>query len=157
MSGIIPIDGFGGGGSGGGVVYPNSAARPFNSNSARNTWANNNKSDLIKDTTVVNVNGSQWYLWTGESNPSSVNSSLWMNADQIVQGEPGSDGVSISSVSVNANDELIIAKDDGSSTNLGRVTGLSAYEVWELQGNTGTEQDYIDSLKGVSAYQVWLD
>ncbi|AUR83623.1 hypothetical protein NVP1038O_13 [Vibrio phage 1.038.O._10N.286.51.C2] len=157
MSGIIPIDGFGGGGSGGGVVYPNSAARPFNSNSARNTWANNNKSDLIKDTTVVNVNGSQWYLWTGESNPSSVNSNLWMDADQIVQGEPGSDGVSISSVSVNANDELIINKDDGSSTNLGRVTGLSAYEVWELQGNTGTEQDYINSLKGVSAYQVWLD
>ncbi|AUR92794.1 hypothetical protein NVP1177O_29 [Vibrio phage 1.177.O._10N.286.45.E10] len=145
------------GGSGGGIVYPDSAARPFASNSARNTWANNNKQDLIKDTTVINVGGSQWYLWTGQSNPSSVDNSKWMNADQIVQGETGSDGVSISNVSVNANDELIIDKDDGSSTNLGRVTGLSAYEVWELQGNTGTEQDYIDSLKGDSAYQVWLN
>lgn len=158
MAGIIPIDGFGGGGSGGaGLVYPDSAARPFSSNSARNTWANNNKSDLISDTTVVNVGGSQWYLWTGESNPSTVSSSLWMDASQIVPGEKGSDGVSISNVSVNANDELVIDKDDGTSTNLGRVTGLSAYEVWELQGNTGTEQDYIDSLKGSSAYQVWLD
>ncbi|CAL9957572.1 hypothetical protein VPHK24_0036 [Vibrio phage K24] len=101
------------GGSGGGIVYPDSAARPFASNSARNTWANNNKQDLIKDTTVINVGGSQWYLWTGQSNPSSIDNSKWMDADQIVQGETGSDGVSISSVSVNASDELIIDKDDG--------------------------------------------
>jgi lysophospholipase L1-like esterase len=32
--------------------------------------------------------------------------------------------------------------------NLGRVQGLSAYEVWLEQGNTGTEQDFINSLKG---------
>ena len=32
--------------------------------------------------------------------------------------------------------------------NLGRVSGLSAYEVWLNQGNEGTEQDYIDSLNG---------
>ena len=31
--------------------------------------------------------------------------------------------------------------------NLGRVTGLSAYEVWLAQGNKGTEQDFINSLK----------
>jgi hypothetical protein len=31
--------------------------------------------------------------------------------------------------------------------NLGRVQGLSAYEVWLEQGNTGTEQDFINSLK----------
>ena len=32
--------------------------------------------------------------------------------------------------------------------NLGRVVGLSAYEVWLEQGNTGTEEEYFASLKG---------
>ena len=47
--------------------------------------------------------------------------------------------------------------------------GDSAYQVWLDEGNTGTEQDFLDSLKGTdgtpgdpgadgdSAYQVWLD
>lgn len=32
--------------------------------------------------------------------------------------------------------------------NLGRVEGKSAYEVWIDEGNSGTEQDFLDSLKG---------
>lgn len=32
--------------------------------------------------------------------------------------------------------------------NLGRVVGLSAYEIWLQQGNEGSEQAYLDSLKG---------
>ena len=38
--------------------------------------------------------------------------------------------------------------------------GDSAYQVWLDEGNTGSEQDYLDSLKGEkgdSAYKVWLD
>lgn len=47
--------------------------------------------------------------------------------------------------------------------------GDSAYQVWLDEGNTGTEQEFLDSLKGTdgtpgdpgadgdSAYQVWLD
>ena len=34
--------------------------------------------------------------------------------------------------------------------NLGRVQGLSAYEIWLQQGNTGTEEDFIASLIGES-------
>src|SRR5690625_2159805 len=40
--------------------------------------------------------------------------------------------------------------------------GDSAYEVWLAEGNTGSEQDFLDSIKGVdgvdgdSAYEVWL-
>lgn len=49
--------------------------------------------------------------------------------------------------------------------------GLSAYQIWLNQGNTGTEQDFLDSLQGASgpagqngyngtngqsAYQIWL-
>ena len=44
--------------------------------------------------------------------------------------------------------------------------GKSAYDIWIEQGNTGTEQDFLNSLKGndgtpgsegKSAYQAWLD
>lgn len=32
--------------------------------------------------------------------------------------------------------------------NLGRVTGLSAYEVWLNNGHAGTEADFLESLRG---------
>lgn len=32
--------------------------------------------------------------------------------------------------------------------NLGRVVGLSAYEIWLAQGNDGTEEDFLATLKG---------
>lgn len=32
--------------------------------------------------------------------------------------------------------------------NLGRVTGLSAYEVWLEQGNEGPEEEFLASLRG---------
>ena len=32
--------------------------------------------------------------------------------------------------------------------NLGRITGLSAYEIWLQEGNEGTEQDFLNSLHG---------
>jgi len=35
--------------------------------------------------------------------------------------------------------------------------GESSYQVWLDQGNTGTEQDFLDSMVGPSAYQAWLD
>lgn len=35
-----------------------------------------------------------------------------------------------------------------STVDLGRVTGKSAYEIWREQGNSGTERDFINSLKG---------
>jgi hypothetical protein len=55
--------------------------------------------------------------------------------------------------------------DDGNDGSVGD----SAYDVWLANGNTGTEQDFIDSIKGEdgaigsdgadgdSAYQVWLN
>lgn len=38
-------------------------------------------------------------------------------------------------------------------TNFGRVQGLSAYEVWLSEGNIGTQDDFLDSLKGVPGAQ----
>ena len=37
--------------------------------------------------------------------------------------------------------------------NLGRVVGKSAYEIWLDEGNTGTEQQFIDSLQGSQGSQ----
>lgn len=45
----------------------------------------------------------------------------------------------------------------------GGFPGLSAYQIWLNNGNTGSEQTFLDSLKGIkgdagdSAYQTWLD
>lgn len=55
---------------------------------------------------------------------------------------------------------------DGTMEVIGGVVGhdgLSAYEVWLQAGNEGTEQDFLDSLKGADgingkdAYEVWLE
>lgn len=127
----LPIQG----GTGGGILYPDSAARPFSSNSARNNWANNNKQDLIKDTTVVNVGGNQWYLWTGESNPDTVNNSLWMDADQIVPGEKGDQGdpgIDVTTAVVNTDGDLIVTLSNGNDINAGRARGEDGDLVYQL-------------------------
>ena len=36
------------------------------------------------------------------------------------------------------------------SQNLGRITGLSAYEIAVKNGFEGTEQEWLDSLKGIT-------
>lgn len=42
------------------------------------------------------------------------------------------------------------------------MDGRTAYQLWILKGNTGTQQDFLDSLKGadgidgLSAYEIWL-
>lgn len=120
-----------GGGAGGGVVYPDSADRPFTSNSARNNWANNNRQDLVKDTTVVNVDGNQWYLWTGETDPATVDSSLWMDASQIVSGPQGDPGIDTTNAVVNADGDLIITLSDGNTINAGRAKGEDGDLVYQ--------------------------
>ena len=132
MSSFLPA---GGSGTGGGILYPDSADRPFASNSARNTWANNNKADLIKDTTVVNVGGTQWYLWTGESNPDNVVNSLWMEADQIISGEKGdrgNPGIDVTTAVVNADGDLIVTLSNGNEINAGRARGEDGDLVYQL-------------------------
>lgn len=91
-----------------------------------------------------------------------------------LKGEPGDQGIPGEKGDPGQNGEK---GDTGSD-------GLSAYQVWLSEGNTGTEQDFLDSLKGEkgdqgerglqgehgapgqdglpgadgkSAYQIWLD
>ena len=89
MSGYLPING---GGAGGGLLIPDSAAIPFATTEARDTWAKLNLSDLIKDTTAVNVTGASWFVWRGETNPETYNPSLWVNGDELVKGQTGAKG-----------------------------------------------------------------
>ena len=125
----------GGSGAGGGILYPDSADRPFSSNSARNNWANNNKADLVKDTTVVNVDGSQWYLYIGETNPvSNVTNADWMDAAEIVPGEKGDQGdpgIDVTTAVVNADGDLIVTLSNGTDINAGRARGEDGDLVYQ--------------------------
>ena len=80
------------------------------------------------------------------------------------QGIQGNPGVSITNVTITENGELEITLSNNSTPiNLGNIKGpkgdkgdkgdqgdpgKSAYQVWLDEGNSGTEQDYINSLKG---------
>ncbi|HUH27490.1 hypothetical protein [Gelidibacter sp.] len=101
-------------------------------------------------------------------------------------GADGADGADGASVTVRDNGDDTVTISDGTneviiSKGTDGVNGASAYEIWVASGNTGTEQDFINSLKGEagadgingtdgidgvdgtngvdgkSAYQVWID
>lgn len=81
-------------------------------------------------------------------------------------GQDGKDGVGIKNVEINENGELVVSLTNGTVTNLGKVVGPqgdqgiqgekgeqgdageSAYEIWLKAGNTGSEADFLVSLKG---------
>ena len=39
----------------------------------------------------------------------------------------------------------------------GQQNVRSVYDIWLSLGNTGSSQDFLDSLKGDSAYQIWCE
>lgn len=149
MAGVLAR---GGSGSGGSIAYPESASNPFNSNSARNNWANNNRQDLIENVTVVNVDGNRWYLWIGETNPTgSVSNSDWMEADQIVQGGKGDKGDTgdfgqIQSVVINGDDFVFTDNNGNTATLAGAVT-----DVKGDKGDAGDKGDTGDAALIVTA------
>ncbi|BAV81070.1 hypothetical protein [Vibrio phage CKB-S1] len=106
-----------GGAGGAGFVYPDSADRPFATIAARNTWAAANLGDLVDGSTVVQVAGTPatWYLWTGETSPSSHDSALWIDATPLIQGpagEDGIDGTALEFTSLSARDSFFISRPD---------------------------------------------
>ncbi len=75
------------------------------------------------------------------------------------QGEPGppggkgEDGASITSIFINENNHLICTLSNNNEIDAGEMPstgkdGKSAYEIWLDEGNTGTEADFLASLKG---------
>lgn len=83
------------GGSGAGFLVPDSATIPFADDAARDAWAAANLSDLVKDLTVIEVTGSPdniWYLWRGESDPSSYDNSKWIDVTPLIRGPQGTSG-----------------------------------------------------------------
>ena len=72
-------------------------------------------------------------------------------------GQNGSDGTGVTSVYVDDTNQFIINLSDGSEINLGAIAGIngadgadgkSAYQVAVDNGFTGTEAEWLDSLKG---------
>ncbi len=72
----------------------------------------------------------------------------------VMDGVDGDDGRGIKSVDINASNHLIITYDDDSTKDAGEVEtvqgedGKSAYEVAVEQGYVGTEEEWLESLKG---------
>lgn len=71
----------------------------------------------------------------------------------------GKDGVSVTDISVNAKNQIVFTMSDDTTFTSGIVPtvkgdrgdkgseGKSAYDVWISNGNTGTEEDFLNSLK----------
>lgn len=71
----------------------------------------------------------------------------------------GKDGVSVTDINVNAKNQIVFTMSDDTTFTSGivptvkgdkgdkGVEGKSAYDVWISNGNTGTEEDFLNSLK----------
>ncbi len=124
-------------------------------------------------------------LYSGKSG-SSDNATNSAHADSSDYSDLAGNG--ITGVTDNGNGTLTFNYLDGSSYTTGPLTGLgvlgpqgpqgvqgpagqngtngqSAYDIWLAQGNTGTQQDFLNSLQGgqgtngqngLSAYEIWL-
>lgn len=79
---------------------------------------------------------------------------------QGANGANGNDGIGVTKSEVNTSGELVITYSNENSTNLGKIVGkdgldgtngqngLSAYEIAKNGGFIGTEEDWLESLKG---------
>lgn len=79
--------------------------------------------------------------------------------DEFIASISGKDGIGITETLINSDGELIIVFSNGTTQNLGKVTGkdgLSAFEIYKKYHPeyTGTEQEWIESLKGTAGVGV---
>lgn len=100
-------------------------------------------------TPYIGDNGN-WFIGETDTNKPS----------QGTNGVSGNDGVGIAKSEVNTSGELVITYSNGDSTNLGKIVGkdgldgtngqngLSAYEIAKNGGFIGSEEDWLESLKG---------
>lgn len=71
-----------------------------------------------------------------------------------ISGEAGKDGISIIKSEINSDGELVLTFSDDSVANVGKVVGVdgkngsSAYEIWINAGHSGSEDDFLQWLKG---------
>lgn len=80
------------------------------------------------------IQDDSWYVWSIAEN-CYINSGVSAAGQKGEKGEPGTDGLN-GRDGTNGKDGI-----DGKD-------GLSAYEIWLAQGHTGTESDFLASLKG---------
>ncbi len=68
--------------------------------------------------------------------------------DELIALFRGADGRGIREMTIDENGNLVVTYTDGETVSLGRVVGKSAYEIWLEQGHTGTEEDFLNWLRG---------
>jgi microcystin-dependent protein len=73
---------------------------------------------------------------------------------EIYVPEPGPSGASAYTIAV---EQGFAGNVSAWLASLQGIQGLSAYQVWLAQGNTGTVNDFFSALTGESAYESWLD
>lgn len=99
----------------------------------------------VEDANLVVLNPSLYDLWIDNGNTGSLQDFL-----DDMGGAQGNDAYQV----------WLAQGNSGSVTDffnsLVGPEGKTAFESW-LEYNTGTEQDFVESLKGKNAYQIWLE
>ncbi|MEE9407352.1 MAG: hypothetical protein V3V28_04670, partial [Polaribacter sp.] len=126
--------------------------------------ATNIKESLLVYNTNT-ITGKGFHYWTGVKWEKMSNIQEVIN---LISAVP--DDQQLTSLSLNGNILSVTLEDGGTrSVDLSPVAGISAYQQWLDAGNTGSEADFLTSLKGAdgtngtngvdgkSAYQAWLD
>ncbi len=122
--------------------------------SAYQVWLNTGNSGTEQDflNSLVGPQGPQGDQGIqGEAGPQGEQGIQGIQGETGSQGPQGDQGIQ---------GEIGPQGDQGiqGETGLAGADGDSAYQVWLNAGNSGTEQDFLDSIgNGDSAYQVWLD
>lgn len=103
---------------------------------------------IIKSKVAIDGGTRITFSWTGTSGTEQT------ETVDIMDGADGNDGLGIKSVAINASNHLIVTYDDDTTEDAGEVQtvqgedGKSAYEVAVEHGYSGTEEEWLESLKG---------
>ena len=121
-----------------------------------------NDTDIKESLLVYNTNtntGKGFYYWTGVKWERMINTQEVLT---FINSIP--DDQQLMSFDLVGNTLSLTLEDGGTkSIDLSPLAGKSAYEQWIEDGNSGSEADFLNSLKGdkgddgKSAYEVWLE
>ena len=122
------------------------------------------KNCRIIDIVAVDGGNQVTFAWTNDDGTQRTRTMFVANGEQ---GVAGADGVSptVEVIETDAGHTVNITDKDGvksfdvnnGATGADGADGKSAYEIWLDQGNTGTEQEFLNSLKGADGTMTFAD
>ena len=133
------------------------ASRKFTKDTIEGTGAVQGKPCQIQSITDITGGQRVTFLWVDNAGTSHTSTMDVMN------GTDGTDGVSVTDVEISATDHLIITLSDGNTIDAGIIPtlqgpdGKSAYEVAVDAGYVGTEEEWLESLKGEDGFSPTIE